>query len=161
VARGRSAYSEEDVMSGVIDDDAGDVTTGHDEADQLAVADRLHEIFAAAQAKDFDRLARFHLYGPKFTKFDDFEPLDRQDAHLARAAEEEGLGGVTDFRYTLEDLKIDVFGATAITTFVLDSGFVADGETIDTRARGTLVLINDRGQWRIAHEHFSPFKSNP
>ena len=148
-------------MSGVISGDGGQLATGDDEADQLAVADRLQEIFAAAQAKDFDRLAGYHLYGPKFTKFDDFEPLHRQDADLARETEEEGLGGVTDFRYTLEDLKIDVFGATAITTFILDSGFVVDGETIETRARGTLVLIDDGGGWRIAHEHFSPFKSNP
>ncbi len=148
-------------MSDLISGDGGKVIAGRDEADQLAVADRVQEIFEAARVKDFDRLAGYHLYGPKFTKFDDFEPLDRQDAAVAQKAEEEGLGGVTDFRYTLEDLKIDIFGATAITTFILDSGFVVDGETIDTRARGTLVLINEGGGWRIAHEHFSPFKSNP
>lgn len=131
------------------------------ETDQLAVIARVREIFAAAQAKEFDRLAGYHLYGPKFTKFDDFDPLERQDAASARESEEDGLDAVTDFRYDLEDLKVDVFGTTAVTTFVLDYGFAVDGETIDARARATLVLINDDGRWRIVHEHFSAFKSNP
>lgn len=131
------------------------------ETDQLAVIARVREIFAAAQAKEFDRLAGYHLYGPKFTKFDDFEPLERQDAASARQCEEDGLGAVTGFRHDLEDLKVDVFGTTAVTTFVLDYGFVVDGETIDARARATLVLVNDDGGWRIVHEHFSAFKSNP
>lgn len=144
-------------MSTVINSDIHDPC----ETDQLAVIARVREIFAAAQAKEFDRLAGYHLYGPKFTKFDDFEPLERQDAASARQSEEDGLGAVTGFRYDLEDLKVDVFGATAVTTFVLDYGFVVDGETIDARARATLVLVNDDGGWRIVHEHFSAFKSNP
>lgn len=131
------------------------------ETDQLAVIARVREIFAAAQAKEFERLAGYHLYGPKFTKFDDFEPLERQDAAGARQSEEDGLGAVTDFHYDLEDLKVDVFGTTAVTTFVLDYGFAVDDETIDARARATLVLVNDDGGWRIVHEHFSAFQSNP
>lgn len=33
------------------------------------IASRLQEIIDACQKKDFDRLERYHLYGPKFTKF--------------------------------------------------------------------------------------------
>ena len=47
---------------------------------QKAVAARLEEILDACRVKDFDRLVAYHLAGPKFTKFDDAEPLDRQDA---------------------------------------------------------------------------------
>lgn len=61
---------------------------------QQEVIDTLHDIMAAAAAKDFARLAEHHLDGPKFTKFDDFEPLDRQDAPTARRSEEEGLAVV-------------------------------------------------------------------
>ncbi|HVM14464.1 MAG TPA: nuclear transport factor 2 family protein [Egibacteraceae bacterium] len=154
-------------MSNVIDRDDGAVLTAPDlindpfEAEQRAVAARVEEIFAAARVKDFDRLAGYHLDGPKFSKFDDFEPLDRQDAAQARTSEEEGLGAVTGFRYQLDDLKVDVFGPVAVTTFVLDSSFAVDGETIATRARATLVMVADGDHWRIAHEHFSSYKANP
>lgn len=131
------------------------------EAERRAVATRVEQIFSAARDKDFHRLADYHLYGPQFSKFDDFEPLDRQDAAEARRSEEEGLSAVTDFRYRLDGLKVAVFGPVAVTTFVLDYGFRVDGETIATRARGTLVLVRDGDQWRIAHEHFSGFKANP
>jgi ketosteroid isomerase-like protein len=129
--------------------------------EQEQVEGTLHDIMDAVQCKDFARLAAHHLYSPKFTKFDDFEPLDRQDATAAQRAEEEGLGGVENFRYRLDDLKIDVFGPVAIATFVFDYGFDADGGAMSVRARSTMVFVRDNRAWRIAHEHFSPFKANP
>ncbi len=131
------------------------------EAEQQEVADALHAIMDAAKAKDFPLLASYHLHSPKFTKFDDFEPLDRQDAAAAQLSEEEGLGSVENFRYQLRDLKIDVFGRTAVATFVFVYGFRADGEEISLKARATMVFVNPDNSWLIAHEHFSPFKSNP
>jgi ketosteroid isomerase-like protein len=131
------------------------------EAEQEQVEHTLHGIMAAVEHKDFARLAAYHLHSPKFTKFDDFEPLDRQDAATAQHSEEEGLGSVETFHYKLDDLKIDVFGPVAIATFVFDYGFVADGAAMSVRARSTMVFVNDNERWKIAHEHFSPFKSNP
>ncbi len=75
------------------------------EAEQRQVEATLYGIMEAAQRKDFARLAGYHLHSPKFTKFDDFEPLDRQDAATAQRSEEEGLGAVENFRYRLDDLK--------------------------------------------------------
>lgn len=64
-------------------------TTTHHIDDQFEVEQRhveatLHGIMEAVQGKDFARLAGYHLQSPKFTKFDDFEPLDRQDAATAQ-----------------------------------------------------------------------------
>lgn len=131
------------------------------EAEQRQVEATLYGIMEAAQRKDFARLAGYHLHSPKFTKFDDFEPLDRQDAATAQRSEEEGLGAVENFRYRLDDLKIDVFGPVAVATFIFDYGFEADGEDMSVRARSTMVFVTDRDEWKIAHEHFSPFKANP
>jgi len=131
------------------------------EAEQREVEATLHAIMQAVQRKDLTGLAGFHLHTPKFTKFDDFEPLDRQDAETARRSEEEGLGGVEGFRYRLDDLKVDVFGPVAVATFVFDYGFDSDGQAMALRARSTMVFVKDHGAWKIAHEHFSPFKSNP
>jgi hypothetical protein len=77
---------------------------------QKAVAARLEEILDACRVKDFDRLAAYHLAGPKFTKFDDAEPLDRQDAEIGMRAEVEGFSVIDDFDGRLDDMKIDVFG---------------------------------------------------
>lgn len=138
-----------------------DVVSGAFTEEQRAVEQRTQAIFEAARAKEFDRLASYHLDHPKFTKFDDFEPLHRQDAAAARQSEEEAFGAISNLRYRLEALKVDVFGPVAISTFVLDYEFEADGDEVRARARSTLVFVRHRGDWKIAHEHFSPFKSNP
>lgn len=128
---------------------------------QEQVEATLRAIMDAAQRKDFPRLAAYHLQSSKFTKFDDFEPLERQDVRTAQRSEEDGLGAIANFHYRLDDLKVDVFGPVAIATFVFDYGFDVQGEPMAVRARSTMVFVDDGGRWKIAHEHFSPFKSNP
>jgi ketosteroid isomerase-like protein len=129
-------------------------------AEQERVAATLHAIMEAVQRKDFARLAAFHLDSPKFTKFDDVEPLDRQDIATANQSEAEGLGGVEGFQYELRDLKIDVFGPTAVATFIFDYRFEAGGEALALTARTTMVFVDEGGTWKIAHEHLSPFGSD-
>jgi ketosteroid isomerase-like protein len=41
------------------------------------------------------------------------------------------------------------------------TGFEAEGERLDVRARTTLVFVADGPDWKIAHEHVSSFKPNP
>jgi ketosteroid isomerase-like protein/predicted small metal-binding protein len=128
--------------------------------EQQQVIDTLNDIMAAAAEKDFERLAAHHLDSPKFTKFDDFEPLDRQDAAVARRSEEEGLGGVENFAYHLKNLKVDVFGPVAIATFIFHYEFDAKGDHVGLRARTTMVFVSTGSTWKIAHEHLSPFVEN-
>lgn len=128
---------------------------------QTRVEETLHAIMEAVALKDFDRLASYHLDSPKFSKFDDFEPLGRQDIEEANRSEAEGLGGIEGFAYDLDDLRVDVFGPVAIATFIFDYRFRAEGEPMALRARTTMVFVDDSGSWKIAHEHLSPFKSNP
>lgn len=125
------------------------------------VSETLYAIMQAVARKDFDRLAAYHLDSPKFSKFDDFEPLGRQDIDEANRSEAEGLGSIEGFAYDVQDLRVDVFGPVAVATFVLDYRFRADGESMALRARTTMVFVDDGGSWKIAHEHLSPFKSNP
>jgi ketosteroid isomerase-like protein len=59
------------------------------------------------------------------------------------------------------DLKVDVFGPVAVTTFVMDYRVVDNqDERHSFRARATLVLAREEGEWLIVHEHFSPFVAN-
>lgn len=130
--------------------------------EQKKVEERLQEIMSAAQNKDVDRLESYHLFGPKFTKFDDFEPLERQDAETTRELEREAITGVKEFAPSVNDLKVDVFGPVAVATFVFEYGIITyDDEELSVRARSTMVFVKDGPEWKIAHEHFSSFKGNP
>ncbi len=126
-----------------------------------AVERRLAEVMAAARAQAVDELESYHAFGPKFTKFDDFEPLERQDGETTRKLEREAVLGVLEFSPTILDPKVDVFGQAAVATFVMEYRVVSrSGEDAEFRARGTLVFANEGDEWLIVHEHFSPFVSN-
>jgi hypothetical protein len=94
--------------------------------EQLEVERRLEDIMSAARRQAIDELESYHAFGPKFTKFDDFEPLERQDAETTRRLEREAILGVKEFDARVLDLKVDVFGPVAITTFVMDYRVVDD-----------------------------------
>jgi ketosteroid isomerase-like protein len=123
-------------------------------AEQKQIHERLKEIFDAAMKKDFPRLDDYHLYGPKFTRFATESP-DREDALAAREAEHAGLNAVSGMKVNLENLKIDVFQNVGVATFILQYSFAIGAETVERDAKGTLVLVNDNGSWKIVHEHFS------
>ena len=121
---------------------------------------RLKEIFDAAEKKDMVRLDSYHFYGPHFTKFSGASPA-RQDAAVAREGEHEGLGSIDGLLMQAEDLKIEVYGNVAVTTFVLDCTFMAGNHGVDKKEQATMILVRDGGAWKIVHEHFSAFKPAP
>jgi len=125
---------------------------------QTAIAARIGEIVHACVVKDFDRLAAYHLAGPKFSKFDDLEPLDRQDDETAMRSEVEAFSPIEDLEARIDGLKIDVFGPVAIVTGVFQAAFRAGEEQQSARTRTTVVFVDaGAGNWLIAHEHHSPF----
>ena len=124
--------------------------------DQENIKAILVNIFDVAKAKDMDALDTYHLRGPKFSKFDDGGIPGRQDYETGKRTETEFFMGVSEFDYTLPDTKVDVFGNAAIATFIIDYNVALSDTTINGKSRGTLVFVKDNGQWKIAHEHFSP-----
>jgi ketosteroid isomerase-like protein len=139
----------------------GSILTDAYPTEQLEVERRLEDIMSAARRRAVDQLESYHAFGPKFTKFDDFEPLERQDAETTRRLERAAILSVKEFDPRVLDLKVDVFGPIAVTTFVMDYRVVADEEERHAfRARATMVLAKDGGRWLIVHEHFSPFVAN-
>lgn len=127
--------------------------------EQTRVQRRLQEIFDAAEKKDFPRLESYHFYGPKFTKFSP-ETAGRLEADAARKGERDGLAAINGLSMRAEDLKIDVFSDAAIATFLFRYSFKSAADTIQKQALATLVFINDGGDWKIAHEHFSTPKAS-
>ena len=125
--------------------------------EKAQIEHRLQEIFAAAAARDFDRLDSYHFYGPKFTKFSGSSP-ERLDADAGRKGEHDGLGAISGLKMQADALKIDVFGNVGIATFILDYSFDSGGETKHAKERTTMVFVKENGAWKITHEHLSPIK---
>lgn len=123
--------------------------------EQRRVEGRLLEILDAVRVKDSERLAGYHLRSPKFTKFNDVEPMQRLDIDENNRLEREELAEFDNIEGTIDGLKVDVFGPVAVATGLLEFTFDADGERESDTVRMTLVLANDGGDWKIAHEHFS------
>ena len=123
---------------------------------QAAVRARLDEILDACRAKKFDRLASYHLSGPKFSKFDDEGPQGRQDDKSGMQGEIDTFSALDAFDGRFDDLKVDVFGPVAIATSTVRYSFTMDGEHGSGQSRSTLVLVDNAGDWLIAHEHHSP-----
>lgn len=131
------------------------------EEEQAAVVATLHQVMSAARRQAVEELESYHAFGPKFTKFDDFEPLTRQDAEATKRLEREAVAGVKEFVPEIVDLKVDVFGPVAVATFVMAYEVVPEeDERLSFRARATMVFAADQGRWLIVHEHFSPFTAN-
>jgi hypothetical protein len=125
------------------------------------VENTLQQIMSAARRRAVHELESHHAFGPKFTKFDDFEPLERQDAEATRRLEREAILGVKEFAPDVVDLQVDIFGPVAVATFVMRYDVVTeDDDELSLRARSTMVFAHDEDRWLIVHEHFSPFTSN-
>ncbi|HEY5914125.1 MAG TPA: nuclear transport factor 2 family protein [Verrucomicrobiae bacterium] len=123
--------------------------------EQAQIQERLQDVFAAAESKDFDRLDRYHLYGPKFTKFSGSSP-DRLDAAAGRKGEHDGLGAAKGLKMQADALKIDVFDNVGIATFILDYSVESGGKVVSKKDRSTLVFVKEAEEWKIAHEHLTP-----
>jgi len=55
-------------------------------------------------------------------------------------------------RYSVSDVKVQALGDTAVASFYWKVA-LAPGHHVS--GRGTHVLVREKGQWKIAHEHFS------
>jgi len=134
---------------------AGDILEDTFPVKQAEVAKAVHDVFKAAERGDAGRLDALHLYGPKFSKFDDVPPFTRQDAAATRESERTALSRLTSFSATVEDLKVDVLGRVAVATFVVRCSFETPDASGSSSARSTMVFVENAGAWRIVHEHFS------
>ncbi|MDG6985564.1 MAG: nuclear transport factor 2 family protein [Nitrososphaerota archaeon] len=123
----------------------------------------IHAFFEAGKNKDLTTLSDFHASRDAFTKFDENPPYTRQTSDEAFVYEQAAFANISDYRYAVDDLRIDLFGGTAVATFYLTYGgiFVNDysfeGSPVNGRARVTMVLVKTSRGWRIAHEHFSRY----
>jgi ketosteroid isomerase-like protein len=127
--------------------------------EQAQIQMLLDEIFASGQKKELDRLASYHLYGPKFTEFKNGQP--RHGAEEGRKGEQEIFTAFSDFAYDLNDLNVNVFGDVAIATFHGHFTAKMSENPIAFALQATMVFVKDGNNWKITHEHFSPLTTAP
>ena len=126
--------------------------------EQQAVAETIRAVFRAAEQKQVDLLESYHLYGPQFTKFDEFGG-GREDAATAQAAERRAVAAVKTFKATVEDLKVDLVGQAAVATFIVTYSAELVDATATGRLRSTVVFAKHRRSWKIVHEHYSALRA--
>ena len=125
-------------------------------SDQERIREIIREIYIAAAQKDWKRLEAFHLDSPKFSKWDDMGHTGVLDYAATMKAERDIFGALTKFDYDVHDLRVSVFGSTAVLTYQFSYDVVFNNEPLKATEKATLVFVNAGGEWKIVHEHFSP-----
>jgi ketosteroid isomerase-like protein len=125
------------------------------------VASVVHAFFEAGKNKDLASLVKFHSPADLFTKFDDVPPYTRQGSDEAFVFEQASFANISDYSYTVDDLRVDLIGDVAVATFYLGcrgmfvNDYSFEGRTVASRSRVTMLLARFDGSWKIVHEHFS------
>jgi len=123
----------------------------------------IQSFFEVGRNKDLASLMRFHAPSNVFSKFDENPPYTRQNSGDAFVLEQAAFANISDYQYTIEDLRVDLVGEVAVATFYLTTTgvFVNDysfeGMTVGSKSRVTMVVARFERGLGIVHEHFSPF----
>ncbi len=103
----------------------------------------IKNIWADAVKGDFDALRDIHLDSPKFSKFGP-RIATRQNVKSTKETETEHFSSISDASFELEDIKIDVFGDVAVTTFYNSYSFIKNEMKAQGKGRVTLVFFENR-----------------
>lgn len=135
---------------------------------QKQVQEMVYQVYEKFVSKDAVALENMHLWSDKFTKFD-VMGNDHLDAEMTKKTEHQALHDfIEEFRFdrnkSIENLKVSVYGDTAIATFLLHyDAVLKNGQNPKGLLRSTLVFVdtNRKGEWKIVHEHFSMSPAMP
>ncbi|MXX21161.1 MAG: nuclear transport factor 2 family protein [Cenarchaeum sp. SB0665_bin_23] len=125
------------------------------------VLDVVEAFFEVGRTKDTAKLHSLQLNDPRFSSFSDVPPLDMKNFDTTLMLEELRFVSISDYNYKLIEPKVSIFGDAAIVAFGLQqTGMLVDnknytGEHISIDGRGTFVLVNIDGHWKIVHIHLS------
>ena len=116
----------------------------------------IKQIWVDVVSGDLEALRSTHLNSHKFSKFGP-RVSTRQDVKSTNETETEHVLSISDASFELEDIKIDLFGDVAVTTFYNNYSFTKNNSKVQGKGRVTLVFLNTEEVWKIVHEHSSPF----
>ncbi len=130
--------------------------------DVSAIEDLIHRAFYIGKSKELSTIREVHH--KMLTKFSDTPPYHIMDYEEACLHEEMFFANVSDYEYSIEDLRItmlDSDSSIALATFILEhKGIVVDdysftGQVIKGKVRCSMVCKKFGSKWYIVHEHLS------
>jgi len=136
------------------------VVTKEYSKEKAEVMETMGAITESVKMGDIDKLISFHAYGPKFTEFKQGAP--RNGGEENEAFEREVFGSVTEVvKMNANDMKVAVYhGKLAVVTFHSDFHLKFEEDTSIVNDQISLVFVkNEKGEWKIVHEHHSPLKT--
>jgi len=135
--------------------------------DKKEIEAAIRTYFEAGKNKDLSALADFHASRDQFTKFDENPPYARQNSDEAFVYEQAAFANISDYSYSIDELRVDLMGDVVVATFYLTySGmFVNDysfeGSPVRARSRVTMILARTPKGWKAVHEHLSRMPDLP
>ena len=120
----------------------------------------VESFFEIGKSKKLEILKDIQINDSSFSSFSDVPPYDLKDFSTTVALEELRFISISDYDYIINNVKVNIFGDTAIVALeLIQKGMLVDnkaftGEHITIPGRATFVLIK-KPTWKIVHLHLS------
>ena len=129
-------------------------------SEQEEVIKIIETFFEIGKSKKLEILKDIQVNDSAFSSFSDVPPYDLKDYATTIALEELRFVSISDYDYKINNVKVSVFGETAVVALeLIQKGMLVDnkaftGEHITIGGRATFVLIK-KPTWKIIHIHLS------
>ena len=129
-------------------------------SDQEEIIKIIETFFEIGKSKKLEILKDIQINDSAFSSFSDVPPYDLKDYATTIALEELRFVSISDYDYKINNVKVSIFGETAVVALELvQKGMLIDnkaftGEHITIGGRATFVLIR-QPTWKIIHIHLS------
>ena len=129
-------------------------------SEQEEIIKIVESFFEIGKSKKLEILKDIQINDSSFSSFSDVPPYDLKDFSTTVALEELRFISISDYDYTINNVKVNIFGDAAIVALeLIQKGMLVDnkaftGEHITIPGRATFVLIK-KPTWKIVHLHLS------
>ena len=129
-------------------------------SEQEEIIKIVESFFEIGKSKKLEILKDIQINDSSFSSFSDLPPYDLKDFSTTVALEELRFISISDYDYIINNVKVNIFGDTAIVALeLIQKGMLVDnkaftGEHITIPGRATFVLIR-KPTWKIVHLHLS------
>ena len=129
-------------------------------SDREEILGIIEKFFEIGKTKNLEVLKEIQVNDSTFSSFSDVPPYDLKDYSTTIALEELRFVSISDYNYTINNVKVSEFGDTAVVALeMVQKGMLVDnkaftGEHITIPGRATFVLIK-KPTWKIVHLHLS------
>jgi len=129
-------------------------------SEQEEIIKIVESFFEIGKSKKLEILKDIQINDSSFSSFSDVPPYDLKDFSTTVALEELRFISISDYDYIINNVKVSIFGDTAIVALeLIQKGMLVDnkaftGEHIIIPGRATFVLIK-KPTWKIVHLHLS------